>query len=916
MRACELAERLGQQAETVARMLLPNGKREGSEWRCGSVQGDPGDSLGVHLTGGKAGVWRDFSADVGGDLIGLWMAAKGVSLADACREAMEYLGIADDRPAHVRRQYRTPDREGVHRLSVEHAAWLRDVRKLPDTTVTAYRLASRGDRLMFPYLRGDELVFAKYRRLPKQFSAEGDCEPILFGWQAIKPDARAVILAEGECFPGDAQVLTRSGWARLADYRDGEVAQYRHGAIEWVHPLARIEKPYCGDLLRYETRGYVSITTKGHNLVSIDHKGREYKHRADDGANSCADLIPRVGKLDGAGIALSDAQIQFCIAVSADAAIDVRKQAYAGGAARNVAAEARYARFGLKKQRKVERLRGILNACGLVASDSAIAAGYRSICVPLPEWVPGRLLPWDWIADASLTQREMMLAELVHWDGNSVPNRNQSEYSSKYLENAEWVQTLAHSTGRVSSIIRRHNEHGEWFKASILHGKKTTSWQTMKGRATRVPHDGKVYCVQVPSGALMVRQEEKITVSGNCDAMAWHAYGYPALSVPTGANGHAWIEGEYTALEPFDTVYLSFDMDDVGQRSIAELCERLGRERCKVVMLPHKDANECLMRGVARDVMTLALRDARTLDPAELRNIGEFEDAIVAELARVDEGMVLPWKKTHSTVKLRPGELSVWAGVNGHGKSQIVSHVVAHQAVNGIRCCVASMEWRTPAWGLRMVRQIAALAATTETYTRTVVQALSSSLWTFHVSGSAKADRILDVFRYARRRYRIELFVIDNLTKCGFADDDYAGQKKFVEALADFARENDCHVLLVAHMRKGESEDHASGKFGVKGSGGITDMAATVVEVWRNKARERALIDSEQTHEPVPEKYQADGQRGMDTMLYVHKQNATGIEPAIALWFAKDCGQFLARSHHRARCMLPLVGLAASGSAA
>jgi hypothetical protein len=123
-------------------------------------------------------------------------------------------------------------------------------------------------------------------------------------------------------------------------------------------------------------------------------------------------------------------------------------------------------------------------------------------------------------------------------------------------------------------------------------------------------------------------------------------------------------------------------------------------------------------------------------------------------------------------------------------------------------------------------------------------------------------------------------------------------------------------VLLVAHMRKGESEDHASGKFGVKGSGGITDMAATVVEVWRNKGRERALIDAEQSRESLPEKYQAEGPRGMDTMLYVHKQNATGIEPAIALWFSKDCGQFLARANHRARCMLPLVGLAHAGDAA
>lgn len=599
MRASELAQRLAMQIEPVARILLPDGKRVGSEWRVGGVGGEPGKSMGVHLGSDKPGVWMDGATGESGDLIGLWMAVRKLSLRDACREAMEYLGLTDDRPAHPVRSYRKPDKDGVHRLTFEHVAWLRDERKLPDETVAAYKLASRGDRLMFPYLRGDELVFAKYRKLPKQFSAEGDCEPILFGWQAIPADARAVILAEGEL-----------------------------------------------------------------------------------------------------------------------------------------------------------------------------------------------------------------------------------------------------------------------------------------------------------------------------DACAWHAYGHPALSVPTGANGHKWIEGEFAALEPFDTIYLSFDMDEAGQRSIGELVERLGRERCKVVALPHKDANECLMRDVPRGDMARALRDARTQDPSELRNIGEFEDAIVAEMSRVDEGMVLPWKKTHQAVKLRPGELSVWAGINGHGKSQIVSNVVAYEAVNGVRCCVASMEWRTPAWGLRMVRQIAALAETTDSYTRTVVQALSSTLWTFHVSGSAKADRILDVFKYARRRYKIELFVIDNLTKCGFADDDYAGQKRFVEALADFARDNDCHVLLVAHMRKGESEDHASGKFGVKGSGGITDMAATVVEVWRNKERERALVDAANVNAPLPEKYQPDGPRGMDTMLYVHKQNATGIEPAIALWFAKDCGQFLARSNHRARCMLPLVGLAHTGDAA
>ncbi|MDE2470661.1 MAG: hypothetical protein KGL35_18435 [Bradyrhizobium sp.] len=119
MRACEIAERLAAQAETVARMLLPNGKREGTEWRCGGIGGEPGDSLGVHLTGSKAGWWKDFASEQGGDLIGLWMAAKGLDLRAACAEACEFLGINDtrDRPAHHPRTYRKPGRDGVHRLT-------------------------------------------------------------------------------------------------------------------------------------------------------------------------------------------------------------------------------------------------------------------------------------------------------------------------------------------------------------------------------------------------------------------------------------------------------------------------------------------------------------------------------------------------------------------------------------------------------------------------------------------------------------------------------------------------------------------------------------------------------------------------------------------------------------------------------
>src|SRR5690606_15479947 len=143
MRATDIARLLAANVDGVVRHLLPKGRRRGAEWEVGDLSGEPGESLRVHLSGEKAGVWADFSSGDSGDLIGLWMGGKGLSLRDACTEAMAYLGIREDRLDPPRRSYAKPTREGVSPLSPEHRAWLLDERKIAPETVKAYRLATR-----------------------------------------------------------------------------------------------------------------------------------------------------------------------------------------------------------------------------------------------------------------------------------------------------------------------------------------------------------------------------------------------------------------------------------------------------------------------------------------------------------------------------------------------------------------------------------------------------------------------------------------------------------------------------------------------------------------------------------------------------------------------------------------------------
>lgn len=84
------------QVQRLVIELLPNGIREGHEWRVGSVQGERGRSMAVHLSGGKTGVWSDFSSGQTGDALDLVAA---VLFRDdkkpAVKWARDWLGLGD-----------------------------------------------------------------------------------------------------------------------------------------------------------------------------------------------------------------------------------------------------------------------------------------------------------------------------------------------------------------------------------------------------------------------------------------------------------------------------------------------------------------------------------------------------------------------------------------------------------------------------------------------------------------------------------------------------------------------------------------------------------------------------------------------------------------------------------------------------
>jgi twinkle protein len=383
-----------------------------------------------------------------------------------------------------------------------------------------------------------------------------------------------------------------------------------------------------------------------------------------------------------------------------------------------------------------------------------------------------------------------------------------------------------------------------------------------------------------------------IITEGEIDAMSFYEQGYPCLSVPFGGGGgkkQKWIENEFDRLQQFDQIFLALDMDEQGAIATSEIIERLGRHRCMIVPLPMKDANECHMAGI--DLSTV-IEKSKTLDPEELKSVYDIYDDVYNYFFPVegsDIGMRTPWPKMGDLVLFRKGEVSIWTGINGHGKSQALGHVCVDGISQGYNVCIASMEMKPSHLVGRMIRQQGGCNNPTAEYLQMNMDKLQDNLWLFKARGTARVEKIFEVFKYARARYGVDVFVIDSLAKCGFAEDDYNGQKGFVDKICEFAEEHDVHVHLVTHSKKKANEKEAPGKMDVKGSGAITDMVDNVFSVWRNKDKESLIQKARNAGSnacgEILEK--------PDATIKCEKQRNGDWEGEIYLWFDRESYQYL-----------------------
>lgn len=275
-------------------------------------------------------------------------------------------------------------------------------------------------------------------------------------------------------------------------------------------------------------------------------------------------------------------------------------------------------------------------------------------------------------------------------------------------------------------------------------------------------------------------------------------------------------------------------------------------------------------------------------DAARIHPAGVWRQDVVDFYALPPEnrGDALPWSKTHGHFRMRPGELTIWAGPNGCGKSLVLSQVVLDLQAQGRTSVIASLEMSPVSTLARMCRQACRTAEPGPVEVSRFLEAVSNGIWLYDQVGTIHAQRMLGVLRYSREEIGADHVVIDSLMKCGISTEDLDAQKRFIDRLSTYAKDSGLHIHLVCHNSKAGGEESHGGKYGIKGASEISDMADNVILCWRNRAKE---------HKRQAGELGGSDAKAPDAMLTIDKQRHGEWEGRIALWFVPPAMQYVAR---------------------
>ncbi len=321
--------------------------------------------------------------------------------------------------------------------------------------------------------------------------------------------------AGGGCVQAHTEYLTPNGWKRISEYSEGDlVGQYRHETktIEFVKPEAYIKAP-CAEFyhlkskygidqeLSEEHRVLYKSESHSKKLKSISAKDLVEKHNNNARGFKGKFLFSAQG-VSSKGLDYSTEQLQLIVAMQADGHIQNKNTGYSI--------------FTFKKPRKIARIKQILNKLNRPFTETAYCDGETRIAFYYPELIKD--FPQEFYSLNS-AQLALIAEEVKYWDG--CPVKGDSSWSGTVRSNADFVQFAMSVSGYKASIKTDNRKDRQ--KCYRVHGTYRNEGQLAKDSRTNNAQeirtvasvDGFKYCFTVETGALILRNNDSVFITGN-----------------------------------------------------------------------------------------------------------------------------------------------------------------------------------------------------------------------------------------------------------------------------------------------------------------------------------------------------------------------------------------------------------------
>tara|TARA_R110000851_G_scaffold129753_12_gene263080 strand:- start:940 stop:2601 length:1662 start_codon:yes stop_codon:yes gene_type:complete len=383
-----------------------------------------------------------------------------------------------------------------------------------------------------------------------------------------------------------------------------------------------------------------------------------------------------------------------------------------------------------------------------------------------------------------------------------------------------------------------------------------------------------------------------ITITeGEVDALSiYQMFGekWPVVSVRHGAaSAHKDCQQQLEYLSSFDQVIVCFDNDDAGRKASLKVAKLFKPNKCKIVSLEYKDANEYLCAGQTQSFVR-KWWDATPYTPAGIINLADLGESLYTD--DYCESVAYPWVGLNDKLYgMRTGELVTFTSGTGMGKSSIMRELV-HHIMNNTKDNIGLLSLeesiRNTALNIMSVEANARLyiKEVRDTYTRDQLNVFDKNtigterFFAYDHFGSAGTDEILDKIRHMVAGNQCKWIFLDHLSILVSGQEDMGDERKGIDLLMTKLRslveETQVGLMLVSHLRRvGGDRGHEDGRevslSHLRGSQSISQLSDTVISMERNQQESDERLANTSTIRILKNRYTGDV--GIATYLNYNK---------------------------------------------